>query len=380
MDIKDIYRSDSKRLSEEFKSSLAFGQNGLIGDSRENYLEKYLRSHLPKKIALGKGIILGYKSDEKSQQVDIVLYDNINCPSLFGNEREQLFPVESVLGVIEVKSHLSKTKLKEAIKNIASVKERLHEGSITRNGKQHYILGVVFAYDLSNNSLESLRLNMHELIDGMDTWLWPDLIVILNQGIIYRHLSGSFNELTGIKPDPSTCFWNTLKYKEDTLFEFFIRLNDFLSNMESENVYLGRYKDLPKRVGKHFVLGHDKFTTLKGNKVRLTYEFINKVYDYCEKIGTVTMQDILIKLLGAVPVGLGEEILNTKLFLYNPDNVKGFPFEELRIMYSSNDSKKAKDWHLQKRYLSPHVLLIIDGNEYWVPSCYIEENYIEDVE
>ena len=60
---------------------------------------------------------------EQSDQTDIILYDNRILPPFIKQQHIGVYPAESVLGAIEVKSHLTKTALLEAE---ASAK-RLHE-------------------------------------------------------------------------------------------------------------------------------------------------------------------------------------------------------------------------------------------------------------
>ena len=74
------------------------------------------------------------------------------------------------------------------------------------------------------------------------------------------------------------------------------------------------------------------FISLDGKKGRLTPKFINEIYDYCKKVGTVSRREIFLNSIGTIPIGVDEEILETRLFLYNPDNVFGYPFEEIKEM------------------------------------------------
>jgi hypothetical protein len=56
-----------------------------------------------------------------------VIFDKHENSSLVYDESTQVFPIESVYGIIECKSHLPKEKLLEGLENIKSVKKLLHQ-------------------------------------------------------------------------------------------------------------------------------------------------------------------------------------------------------------------------------------------------------------
>lgn len=181
IDLQNIYASDGDILFLNYnKSSDSFSHQGLIGEAREGFLKDYLLDHLPHRIAIDTGQIVGPMNGKISNQIDLVLYDHINCPVLSASDNGKLFPIESVFCVVEVKSRLSKSKLKEGLENIQSVKNCVYN-------KEQYLKGVIFAYDLSGNSLRSLTSNLEEFsAKSKDMNLMPDMVVVLNKGIIFR--------------------------------------------------------------------------------------------------------------------------------------------------------------------------------------------------
>lgn len=91
-----------------------------IGTARENIIESFLRRILPKSIEYYTGELID-NSDNSSGQLDIILH-SIFSPklNLFGTIN--LFPIETVLGVIEVKSNLDKKNLERAFSSYEKIK------------------------------------------------------------------------------------------------------------------------------------------------------------------------------------------------------------------------------------------------------------------
>lgn len=79
---------------------------GEFGMYREKIVSELLRPFLPSKLEVGTGFIITSKN-RISTQCDIIIYDRENTP-VIENGEQRFFPVESVVGVVEVKSKLSK--------------------------------------------------------------------------------------------------------------------------------------------------------------------------------------------------------------------------------------------------------------------------------
>jgi len=93
------------------------------GLGNEQALRDLLRWFLPKRFGVAKGKIAN-SDGQMSRQADIIIYDAIRCPTLFIDENEnQILPIEGVYEVIEVKTTLTSTTLKEAFENLKTVSE-----------------------------------------------------------------------------------------------------------------------------------------------------------------------------------------------------------------------------------------------------------------
>ena len=101
--------------------------------------------------------------------MDILIYDKINCPVLYAGETKVL-PIESVYGGIEVKSRLSKAEFADAVDRIAKFKDLaprdlsvIQTREYTTVHRPSRPFGIVFGFDLGDNSLQSLLQNFDEL-------------------------------------------------------------------------------------------------------------------------------------------------------------------------------------------------------------------------
>ena len=92
---------------------------GLKGQLREIFIRQLLRPLLPVYIGLGTGQIIS-SHDKYSPQQDVVVYDTRLLPPFLADPSVGLFPIESVLYAIEVKSELNSAELRKAHQNAKS--------------------------------------------------------------------------------------------------------------------------------------------------------------------------------------------------------------------------------------------------------------------
>lgn len=105
-------RTDAEYFS---KLTTHAGEKGRLN---ETHLVRVLRNYLPDKFGVGTGFILsGGASIQQSRQCDIVIYDRSNNTPFYSSEAWQIFPIEMVYGVIEVKTTLNKTTIKSALES-----------------------------------------------------------------------------------------------------------------------------------------------------------------------------------------------------------------------------------------------------------------------
>lgn len=136
------FDSVAKNLQNEFERSAGVQHQGMKGTAREHVLvENFLRDHLPGKYSVGTGVIVDSLGNHSRQQ-DIVIYDGFNVPALQNFEGTNVFFVEQVFAVIEVKSQLAYREIKNLFEKARSVKSLSQGGRAA--GAGIFVFG--FAY------------------------------------------------------------------------------------------------------------------------------------------------------------------------------------------------------------------------------------------
>lgn len=134
------------------------GEKGLL---RELFLRRVIESILPPHFAVGSGVIID-KWGRQSMQSDLLVYDRRMLPPLLEEQGHGIYPMDSVLRVIEVKSTLNKAGLEEASKAAWLLNPKNPDGlkvAMTgnlENGQMYYPLFGIFAYESSIKSIQDV--------------------------------------------------------------------------------------------------------------------------------------------------------------------------------------------------------------------------------
>lgn len=107
---------------------------GEYGMYRESIVKEFLRFFIPQAIAINTGFVIN-SSNKVSTQCDLVFFDYNNTPLLETGEKQKFFPIETVVGIGEIKSILNKTQLIEALEKIESnksIRDELNNPNIVR--------------------------------------------------------------------------------------------------------------------------------------------------------------------------------------------------------------------------------------------------------
>lgn len=143
-----------------------FDHPGLVGKLRESFISNVIRPFLPSNIGVGTGKIISAYDKNPSEEQDIIIFEKGIMPPILLDESIGLFPIESVLYVIEVKSKLSVNELKRTHKNATTLSNLKHlQGKFDKNGKPiPYKEGSIkslnyclFAYESTTQQDESIR-------------------------------------------------------------------------------------------------------------------------------------------------------------------------------------------------------------------------------
>lgn len=153
----DSYRnrliSSIRFAYEEYKNSNNINHSGLQGRIREIALNNLFKPLLIDSIAIGTGKIIDSNSSQ-SHETDLIIYNKNILPPLFYNDFNGLFPIESCLYTIEVKSTSSVKNIKDAISKTDYLINNLQFSRDYHNIGVKNIIPVYFAFssDLSGTN------------------------------------------------------------------------------------------------------------------------------------------------------------------------------------------------------------------------------------
>lgn len=174
--LRRTINSRIKKGIEDAKNAIEIRHPYLVGKLREIVLAQLIEPMLNKRFSYGTGKIMDYIGNQSSE-VDICLYSENLHPPLFFSEKEKLalFPVESVLSLVEIKSKISKANLQDTYKKFKYVEENLiHTPGVhdeSGNAVDHYIIKQkysIFAFDIQSKKYSPQSIfDLYKKIDSM---------------------------------------------------------------------------------------------------------------------------------------------------------------------------------------------------------------------
>lgn len=162
------------------KISLLVSHGQTVGNYREHILRTLLRKYIPSKFSVATGFIVG-----KPYQIDIIIYDSHNYTPLFSEGELVVVDQEAVRAIIEVKTNLTTTTLKESL-------ELFH--SISLPGYRSTVLPMfkgVFAFESDYKKTDSIA---KYVSDFYNEPYFEEKI----QETVQRHINYLFHEITCI--------------------------------------------------------------------------------------------------------------------------------------------------------------------------------------
>jgi len=173
----DYFLKSSRKLLNEYERSKEKQSAKGKGDSREKSLIKFLKGILPERISLHQGGEIWDSQNNKTEEIDIILYRD-DCLKM-DFEGTYAFLVEGVFAAIEVKSNLDKKELTNSIESMSRVKNLNIYSEKSYHGYGPIIscpLRIVFAYE--SISCESLISIINEHLTTLD------LVCVLDKGAL----------------------------------------------------------------------------------------------------------------------------------------------------------------------------------------------------
>jgi hypothetical protein len=370
MDTKKLFQRISQRIRADFNASGEIGHSGSKGTVREHFLCDFLRERLPQRYGIGSGEIVARTRNTSSRQCDVIVYDKLNGVVLYSSDNVQVYPVDCVYGIIEVKSALSKAELLDALEKIRVLKEMAPRGLAQATGPgfisayhRPQPFGMVFAYGLAANSLDSLLENLKEWEAQNPPTVWPNYICVLETGVI-EHTARVFERCIGSDQITAISWPHSTPYGEDSLFQFYMALHDVCARMHLGIVELRHYYDPPLRIGRFVVTGRGMEGTSArpesaGQRMQLREATIERIVNWCASRGKMPYAEVIKLRLGQIPTGMEDmPLMKGNVYFYNPGNLPGL--QELKIRAADGGGVEA---------MSPNLALAIElliDNEVYV--------------
>ncbi len=156
----------------------------ILGTAREALISGFLEKNLPEFISYHSGEIFD-SENKRSGQIDIILHP-ITSPKLNLYGTINMFPVETVLGAIEVKSVLNAKSISEALHNCYLTKD-LDTPSINESPYINSFGTSYIVFGFHGPTEKTLLSNIENYIEKnkgkmKHYGLLPDLIVVLSVG------------------------------------------------------------------------------------------------------------------------------------------------------------------------------------------------------
>jgi len=204
--LPELIQSAGRRMRADLAERLV-PHNGELGAGREEIIRRFLRDYLPKRFEVATGFVFDCHG-QVSNQLDIIVADSLVSPRFEAAGGIRFYPVESVVGVGQVKSTMtSRDEFRGALENIESVKSldrsaggraidvTFQEELDHRSNYLHQIFGFVFVTgkSLAPHSAHSYLLNY---LLSKPAHTWPNVVFALDQYLATYCCDG------GICPNP----------------------------------------------------------------------------------------------------------------------------------------------------------------------------------
>ena len=150
---------------------------GAVGDHRECLVKRFLTDHLAKRFGVRQGFAISLDG-WMSNQADILVVDHENNAPLHARESHELWPVESVYAMVEVKTRLSPRYIRDAVEKCRRFKQ-LNRRFVNTDGQMiDESLFVIWSFD--GAAAQTIKKNFVEAIRKVPARERPDLVVDLN--------------------------------------------------------------------------------------------------------------------------------------------------------------------------------------------------------
>lgn len=352
------------RMLRDFKESSQLKHPRDLGNSRENILRSFLEDSglLPRKYAVSRmSSRVISPSGHFSNELDLVIYDAQSSVSLMRRQNVyEAFAKESVYGVVQVKSILTKAELIKGLDNVSSYKKLNKYGAPSG-------FGILFAYETDMDWSDIVKA-YEEYANTNPKANLTNAIVVLSKGVF---LYGTKNQpqfkniqiesldeihMHGCPDHSGTC-----------LFMFYEILMESLRSMRTMDVNYHQYYRLPLISGDYsyeFAMGPtaEMYSCKKHGLIgkRIKSDYLNKIMEYVLKVEPLNW-------IKAIDIAYGKPGDNVEQYkrqpeetrIYNPENL---PLSQILLM----DSKLSGGTVKSLAYDS----IICNRMQVWIPYYY----------
>lgn len=151
------------------------------GELRELFVADILKQFLTSQFDIGSGIVINQKG-EQSRQTDIIIYDRRILPPFIKEQHLGVFPAESVLATIEIKSDLRKSDLLKAEDSAKIMLEVIYNPSSSLYKDYNIFRPICATFGFYGSGIKELN----DKIKGK-TWLNKNIENLKYVGLINRY-------------------------------------------------------------------------------------------------------------------------------------------------------------------------------------------------
>lgn len=246
IDLKELFGSMQQEMLANLQVNREFISHcGSMGDATEERWIKFLKTYLPDRYDVDKAIVIDAQGNV-SDQIDIVIYDNLYTPFIFNKDGFKYVPAESVYAVFEVKQDLE-GNIKYAADKVESVRrlqrtsiDMVSSGRVSSARLLTKIVGGILTTTNSYTKQETIETQLKELkgyrtLDLGCCVEYGSFFVDYNEEVIDRsHYSG---DIAANREDIEKVYESRMVTKvrfskpEVSLFTFFLQLVSYLKSI-----------------------------------------------------------------------------------------------------------------------------------------------------
>ena len=190
LDLNDLLKQKALELKIQSRTLNEIKHPTLKGSFREMILGNLIKPLLPATCGIYHGTVISSFSNafRKKTEDDLLIVDRECLPPILYSERDGIFPIESVLAKIEVKSTLNHKNLKDAINGCLEFKKlkmnlKKYQDMDESNWPDNDTLQVIFAFA---SKIPNCYNYLKKVLNGMNAVEKPplDCLCVVDKGML----------------------------------------------------------------------------------------------------------------------------------------------------------------------------------------------------